>query len=141
MRFADNREVSDRFSTDKAVERKCVLPTIGKCPRSRQTNTSTDEKGRLWREAQAELWSSKKEEEEEAEEEEGVERNKEGNELMKKRTINKTYVPRANTTGRISHQAHKNLTPTTVDWNFSLSLPLMRQTLGPTYIFGLLVMI
>jgi hypothetical protein len=34
------------------------------------------------------------------EEEEGVQSKKEGNELMKKRTISKTYVPRANTTGR-----------------------------------------
>jgi hypothetical protein len=43
FRFRLLKSSAVQFSTDKAVVRKCVLPTIGKCPRSRQTNTSTDE--------------------------------------------------------------------------------------------------
>jgi hypothetical protein len=43
FRFRFLKSSAVQFSTDKAVVRKCVLPTIGKCPRSRQTNTSTDE--------------------------------------------------------------------------------------------------
>jgi hypothetical protein len=43
FRFRLLKSSAVQFSTDKAVVRKCVLPTIGKCPRSRQTKTSTDE--------------------------------------------------------------------------------------------------
>jgi hypothetical protein len=40
---ASKRVSAGQFSTDKAVWRKCVFPTVGKCLRSRQTKTIRDE--------------------------------------------------------------------------------------------------
>jgi hypothetical protein len=43
FRFRLLKSSAVQISTDKAVGRECVLPTVGKCLGSRQTKTSTDE--------------------------------------------------------------------------------------------------